>query len=71
MFSDFLLIMVTLAFTYFGATWIKRDKHRERNDALLDALNDAVDTITDLEAQVAAIIRHPSQRHLHAVDGAR
>ena len=71
MFSEFLLVLVTLAVTYFGATWIERDKHREREDALLDALDDALATITDLEAQVSAITRHPSQRHLHAVDGTR
>lgn len=71
MLSDFLLVVVALAVTYFGATWIERDRHREREDALLDALDDAVDAITDLEAQVAAILRHPSQRYLHAVDGAR
>lgn len=71
MFSEFLLVLVTLAVTYFGATWIERDKHREREDALLDALDDAVATITDLEAQVSAITRHPSQRHLYAVDGTR
>ena len=71
MFSEFLLVLVTLAVTYFGATWIERDKHREREDALLDALDDAVATITDLEAQVSTITRHPSQRHLYAVDGTR
>ena len=71
MIAEFILILLTLAVTYFGATWIERDKHREREDALLDALDDAVATITDLEAQVSAITRHPSQRHLYAVVGTR
>lgn len=72
MLSELLLLILTLVTTFIGATWIERDKHREREDALLDALDDAVDTISNLEAQISAITSHPSVRRLTLVeDGTR
>lgn len=69
MIAELLLIFLTIAVTYFGATWIERDRHREREAALLDALDDAVATIHDLNDQAAAIARHPSVRRLGVIDG--
>ena len=69
MIADFLLVILTLAVTYFGATWIERDKRREREDALLDALDDAVSTIADLDRQMQAITRRAAARNLGVIDG--
>jgi len=66
---------LALAARYFHLDLVRERRRnarlRARIDELLDALDDALATITDLEAQVSAITRHPSQRHLHAVDGTR